>query len=184
MRRASSRRIVIDASVAFSAGDLKHPSADPSSGCCRKFLASVLSICHRVVITDAIQQEWSKHENSYARKWRKSMVARKKAVILASPPTNHALREAAATSSPHKRDRDAMLKDCHLIEAAMATDCIVASRDDEAQRLFALHASSLPGIGDIVWVNPVEPADEVASWLESGAPPDNQYQLKHYQPRE
>jgi hypothetical protein len=66
---------VIDASIAHAAGEV---SMHPTSRNCREFLQAVLVICHRMVLTPRIQQEWSKHESRFARTWRKSMMARKK----------------------------------------------------------------------------------------------------------
>ena len=45
--KASSRRIVVDASIARSAGRTEHSV----SRSCREFLESFLKICHRVVMT-------------------------------------------------------------------------------------------------------------------------------------
>ena len=184
MRKASSRRIVIDASVARSAGGKDAVTTDPSSNCCRTFLASVLGICHRVVITQDIQQELNNHESRFARKWRLSMVARKKVVLLTDLPTIQTMRDAVEILPVCQSDKDAMLKDCHLIVAAQATDSIIASRDDEAQQLFAAHLQTLPAVADLLWVNPVKTPEDIISWLKNGALPDNRYQLKHYQPED
>jgi len=52
-----SRRIVVDASVARSAGETSHLD----SVLCREFLQAMLKICHRVVLTPEIEREWRKH---------------------------------------------------------------------------------------------------------------------------
>ncbi|HLG99155.1 MAG TPA: hypothetical protein VKX49_22785 [Bryobacteraceae bacterium] len=54
MAKKISRRLVIDASVARSAT----MSNDSTSTACREFLQEVLRVCHRVVLTPEIEQEW------------------------------------------------------------------------------------------------------------------------------
>ena len=75
MAKCASRVLVIDASIARAAGDLsKHPT---SRNCC-EFLQAVLDLCHRMVLTPPIREEWNKHRSRFASKWRVSMMARKK----------------------------------------------------------------------------------------------------------
>ena len=54
MAKQRPRRLVIDADVAHSAGESEHPI----SSACRKFLDTVLSVGHHVVMSEAIQEEW------------------------------------------------------------------------------------------------------------------------------
>ena len=64
-----------------------------------------------------------------------------------------------------------LLKDIHLIEAALSMDRIVVSLDEKAKFHFASLVVQLPDLNQIMWVNPV--ADEtVIEWLKEGAVPD------------
>jgi hypothetical protein len=72
----NSQRLVIDASVARSAGD--KDATYPQSVHCREFLLAVLDICHQIVMTPAIKAEWDKHQSKFALMWRRQMVAKKK----------------------------------------------------------------------------------------------------------
>ena len=76
MKNKQSKYLVIDASIARSCGgeDAKHPTSKN----CRDFLKAVLKICHSMVMTDELQAEWNKHESTFARKWRVSMIAKRK----------------------------------------------------------------------------------------------------------
>src|SRR5690606_39247163 len=67
--RKMSRRIVVDASVARSAGSTEHPASVAS----RQFLQEMLAICHRVVMTDEIEQEWKRHRSGFATSWLATM---------------------------------------------------------------------------------------------------------------
>ena len=51
------------------------------SNCC-EFLQAVLDVCHRMVLTAPIREEWNKHQSRFARTWRVSMMARKKIEVV------------------------------------------------------------------------------------------------------
>jgi hypothetical protein len=72
--RADSKLLVIDASVAHAAGWSDHP--DSSAG--RHFLRAVLDVCHQMVLTPEVAEEWRRHQSKYTRTWRTEMYARKK----------------------------------------------------------------------------------------------------------
>ena len=63
-----------------------------------------------------------------------------------------------------REDRESILKDFHLIEAALTTDKIVVSRDDRARSLF-----NVPELNTVVWVNPVTNHPDCLTWLAEGA---------------
>lgn len=167
MRAKVSRRVVIDASVARSAGG--EDAVFPLSKQCRDFLRTTLAVCHRAVLTRAVREEWKKHESGFARQWRTAMMARKK-LVLDDPGEDGALREAIEEASVSPRGRDAMLKDAHLIEAAQATDRTVASLDDTVRGLFSAAAARVRYLRTVVWVNPGHPDEGCEAWLEDGAP--------------
>jgi hypothetical protein len=98
------------------------------------------------------------------------MYARKKIVILQAPG-NPALR-LRLTEGLGPVERDAILKDAHLIEAALSADRIVASLDDNARALF--HIAEL---NVVTWVNPVSATARIRAWLEEGAPPVDEWKL-------
>ena len=75
MAKVRSRMLVIDASIAMAAGER---SMHPTSRNCREFLQAVLAVCHRMVLTKPIQEEWNEHQSAFARRWRTAMMARKK----------------------------------------------------------------------------------------------------------
>ncbi len=76
MPRKLLRRLVIDADVARSAGCQE--AIYPTSKYCRYFLEEVLEICHCVIMSVAIAEEWDRHHSGFARTWRRRMVASKK----------------------------------------------------------------------------------------------------------
>jgi hypothetical protein len=163
-----SKRLVIDASVARSAGDER--ATYPTSVHCRDFLIAVLDICHKVVMTPDIREEWNKHESDFARGWRRRMVAKRKFEFL-DIPVNDELWNKIDWIAGTDKQRTEMFKDLRLIEAAIATDRIVISLDDNtARKFFGRVAVQVDELKEIVWVNPAKIEQEKPiEWLEKGA---------------
>jgi len=168
MDRAKSKRLVIDADVLHSAGDEKaiHPTAKR----CRDFLQAMLKICHRVVQTTAIGEEWRRHCSRFARKWLKQMHSRKKVKqIQLSRAAAESLLPNVEETAKSEKELDAVRKDIHLIHAALATDRSVISCDEIARKLFGNASASVADLSPIVWVNPDHEDETPIVWLENGA---------------
>lgn len=180
------RSLVIDASIANAAGEL-----NPASQHHRDFLETARKVGHRVVLTPEIKAEWDKHQTRYALKWLRSMVASKQvcwleAVVredlrdnIAKVATHELAYRASMISlkslyqldphSIHAKSCAAMLKDTHLLEAALATDRTVISVDDIVRKLFAVAGERIREIKNIVWVHLDGSDPKVLTWLEGGA---------------
>lgn len=167
MPRVPSRLLVIDASVARAAGF----SEQAVSSATRQFLNSVLDICHRMALTEPIREEWRRHQSKFTERWRLSMYARRKIVLL--PNNEDAGLTARLQNANQPQDRQSTLKDIPLILAARQADGIVVSRDDNARMLFQVRE-----LRDIMWVNPVPEPDRVKEWLEDGAPEVEEWKLR------
>jgi hypothetical protein len=174
MAKTPSRRIVIDASVAGRAGRIER--SHPAGRMCREFLLAVKSICHRVVMTPDISEEWSRHQSSFASKWRTQMYARKKVESVDVQRDEAMLRKLEKSEATDRQHKE-MLKDWRLIEATTATDACVASLDEEARSLFAKASPDVPVLNSIVWVNPEQAEEDPIGWLERGAKLEQQRML-------
>ena len=166
MVKTPSTRIVIDASVAGRAGRIER--SHPAGRRCREFLEAVRMICHRLVMTPEISQEWANHQASFARKWRVRMAARRKTdslEVARNPSLLRKLKKVAASNE----QREEMLKDWPLIEAAMVADGRIASLDERARKLFAGACQLVAELRRIVWVNPERSDEDALGWLERGA---------------
>jgi hypothetical protein len=157
---------VIDASIAAAAGDGAH---HPVSKHCREFLVAVLEICHRAAFCRELLSEWKDHETSFALKWRRQMVSKKKMVSSDACQISE-LRSAIEESGLGHRQQRAMAKDCHLIGLALALGAPVASCDEEARGLFGLLSRSDETVAAIVWINPAKEQEQAVAWLQAGAP--------------
>lgn len=168
MPRTFSKRLVIDASIAKAAGG--EDATFPSSKHCRDFLKEVLRICHRVVWTEEIAREWNRHQSNYARRWRVAMRQKGKEVFL-KEQTNALFRQRIREAALHEKDWQEMEKDCHLIEAALASDLAVVSVEENARKRFARVAAETTALRTIAWVNPTKEDEHCMDWLNRGANP-------------
>src|SRR5438132_4366716 len=166
MHKKKSKWLVIDASVARASGGGN--AVFPTSKHCRDFLQATEDICHHAVITKGMKVEWDNHQSRFARRWQRSMMAKRKLHII-DVVSDAGLRERISRVAAKAQDRDAMLKDAHLLEAAITHDRIVISLDESARVLFIAAAVSVGEIKRILWANPDRIEEDCAGWLARGA---------------
>ena len=170
MRTRDSKRLVIDADVARASGSETaiHPRAEH----CRDFLNTVLSLSHRLVMTEKINNEWKNHQSRFARRWRVSMDARKR-IERINPPEYAELQTKVTTTTNDADEIEAMEKDFHLLQAALTTDQTIISLDETVRGLFKRASQSVGEIRDIIWINPDRTVEEhPIAWLQNGAVPE------------
>lgn len=173
-RSRHSKILVIDASIARSASG---PSAlDPIATHCGDCLTAVLEICHHVILTPEIREEWDRHQSNFTAQWRSSMIARKK-VHLKNVAPDATLRERLNTLPIRDKDKQAILKDARLVEAALAADQTILSRDDSVRDLLAQVSFRITSLKAIVWVNPINVEENCLTWLQEGAQPEKHRQI-------
>jgi hypothetical protein len=165
MSSRSFRRLVVDACVARAAGG--EDAVFPASRDCRDFLQIMLGLSHHIVKTREIWAEWRKHKSNYARVWLNSMIARKR-VYEAAVCVDGSMR-AFVVAKGNEKVSEAIQKDCHLIEAARASDSVVVSTDDTARSLFFTASDKVGWLKTIAWVNPTISSETAIDWLKSGA---------------
>jgi hypothetical protein len=151
MTSIQSKRIVVDTSVARSVGETEHPV----SSSCRKWLIDILEICHQVILSEGLNEEWKRHESKFTRIWKRSMAARGKPVRISEKnPIN------IDFSNLRPRESDAIKKDLCLIEPALSSngDGIIVTCDIKIKELLE---KSNPAIANsIEWYNPAKDSSE------------------------
>ena len=105
------------------------------------------------------------------------MVAKRKVEYRSEVNCNQTLRDKIDKVAESDKPREAMWKDCHLLEAAIATDNIIISLDEKARNPFDKAAKSIKELQEIMWVNPDKPEENTLIWLENGAAKEKQRQL-------
>lgn len=151
MPKKRRQAIVIDASVARSAGRTDHDR----SRACREFLRWVLKYCHHLVINADIDKEWKNHASAFARAWRVAMVQKGKVNDLGHQDCG-TLKNRIEGLQLNKSSLRAMQKDAFLVVAAQAADRVIVSLDNVACNLFEQHATQLKTPRGITWRNPEE----------------------------
>ncbi len=128
------------------------------------------------MITEEIWDEWKRHRSSFALEWLTSMRARK-LTYRAEEVINDALRAKLERHAKTDVDREEMLKDVRLLEAALATDNFVISLNELDRKRFQSVAPKIGEIRAVVWVNPTLSEEQCFVWLENGCPVEKERQL-------
>ena len=145
---ATSRRLVVDTNVAFSASESQKPVSDA----CRQVLQAMLSEQHRVVLSATQYWEWQKHQSGFSKNWLRQMMGRKLHVVLSPEPDSGLTARIYALECPAKVQAE-MLKDAHSLENALATDDVVLSQETNVFGLFCTYAAALQVPRPVTWVN-------------------------------
>lgn len=74
--------------------------------------------------------------------------------------------------------RDEMLKDVHLLEAALSADRTVISIEVNARNWYAQASSTIRILAAVVWIDPSRPDEDATDWLRQGARPEPQRKLR------
>ena len=164
MSKKLSKALVVDADVLQSAGESEHPV----SSACREFLKSVMRICHRIVVTRELSDEWRRHLSRFSRPWLLEMYKRDKRVSC-EPRRDEGLRTRILDAVEGETDKAAVEKDMHLIEAAMANENRVVSLDSTVRDILRVAAGSIRELRPLVWVNPADESESAITWLKEGA---------------
>ena len=170
------KRLVVNASIAGAAGG-EDATASVSINC-TVFLETFRDECsHHIVMTPELSAEWNAHQSIFAATWLRSMIAKRRFFYVKSS-LNQALCNKIENSTTSESDVKAMWKDFHLLEAALATNQSIISLDETVRGCFARAAQRVGEIRNIVWVNPDHSEEEPLVWLQNGAPPDDNRQLR------
>jgi hypothetical protein len=172
MPKVRRRRLVIDACVGRAAGD----RSDGASFHCTAFLTAVFDIGHSAVMSGDLLAEWNRNKSRFARTWLRKMYGARKVITLAQQPDTE-FRERIERAAPLSTAAAAMRKDCHLLEAARATDRNVVSIDEKARGYFHAAAAHVRSLREVCWVNPAIAEEQPLDWLRQNAPLDRHRML-------
>ncbi len=155
--------IVVDSDVMQSAGE----SGSVRAVECRQLLLTLLNNARFCVcVSPDVRSEWTQHWSGFARTWFAGMTARRR--VLTVRPRDRVLRTRLEIAARSEKERLAMLKDAHLLEAALLCSHRIASLDEVARNSFANASAECSEIADVVWVNPTNSSEGVCDWLDEG----------------
>ena len=178
MQSSNSKWLVVDASVAGAAGG--EGATDPVSISCTEFLETLWDErLYCVAMNPKLHEEWDEHQSGYAAEWLASMITTGRSCDVESSE-NQALCAKIEKTALYENQHEGIRKDFHLLEAALATDQTVVSRDRDIRDHFARATQcGVSEIQDIVWVNPERTEEEEPIvWLQNGAPPEDHRKLR------
>ncbi|MGI4763159.1 MAG: hypothetical protein ACRYF0_20770 [Janthinobacterium lividum] len=164
-------QIVIDADIMQSASG----NENDLSTRCREILDNVLEEGHSLVRTPSMKVEWDKHASRYSLNWLRLMQSRRRLLDIDESETG--LAGALKNLPVLPAEQRIMLKDCHLLEAALAGEKRIVSKDEAAYFHFYHASASLSQLRKIMWASPVRIKDKCAEWLASGAKPETKRKI-------
>jgi hypothetical protein len=138
---------------------------------CTKFLNAIWLVGHVVVMSGELRAEWRRHRSRFSRAWQQRMFGARRVIVL-DRAADKAFRAGISDATPEAAIAAILLKDCHLIEAALATDRRIASLDDQARQHFGRAAAHVQPLRRVCWVNPTVADEKPLDWLRQGAPLD------------
>lgn len=178
MKPRKSKAIVVDASIARSAG----LTENPTSVACRQILDTILQYCHRIAVSQAARQEWSNHASGYSVRWYAAMTARRKVLLVPGTVSQAELQARLEASISQVSQQEAVAKDFHLLIAALETDKIVLTRGERLRRILHTAAQQVGELRGLIFANPVASDEKVIAWLNRGAPAER-HRCLGYKPR-
>lgn len=155
--------LVIDACVAKSASTTEKPRSRQA----REVLDAVTRCRIPVLFTASITDEWERHASTYSTRWRVMMMSRGLAISRKDKKSS-LLRKTVALVLTDPADVAALLKDIHLLEAALAYASRVVSGDDRSGRLANKVAEQFEALQRIQWVSPHDDSLACCQWIRSG----------------
>ena len=170
MHSRGLKRLVVNASVARAAGGAG--ATELVSISCTEFLETFRDeSSHHVVMTFELSEEWDEHQSNFAAEWLGNMIATRRFHYI-KLPQNRVLYDEIEATGVREADINAMLKDFHLLGAALATDQTIVSLDETIRGLFARASQQVNEIRHIIWVSPDRMEEHPITWLQNGAPPE------------
>ncbi len=172
---AAQKRLVVDANIAFAASDT---SDDECANNCYELLDTIEKCKHSIVLSDELFREWFVRHSNFSLLWLNRM-AQARLLCWPSISNNEIIRNAIKEYANNEGEYTHMMKDVHLLEAALFTDKIVASMDKRARRQFVRIClrKEETEIKEIMWVNPDVKEEACCDWLDRGAPVEPERQL-------
>lgn len=178
MSRRNSKQIVIDANLTYASGNLKfNPMLDPVGAGApdrsRQCLQAVFDEGHVSVFGRKLYGEWSRHakQGSYARDWLNRMT-RKGRIVLEDGDSFARLADPACACLASDGERNALKKDFHLLQSALATGQLIVSGEVSLQRIVTEACGEVQELASLYYGNPICEGDACRLWIKAGAEKD------------
>ncbi len=145
--------IVVDASVLRSAGlQSKHRT----SVLCRESLMAIIASNIRCQFDDILYSEWKRNSSRFSSTWLASMKSKSRLYWIKTKPISTI--NVAINSILLKSQRNAAIKDKHLVECALGQDLNgkrILSRDNKARAIYHDRIPKANELRYIYWADPI-----------------------------
>ncbi|QOZ92910.1 hypothetical protein EU243_15105 [Bacillus velezensis] len=150
---------IIDACVLTSASPKTQVSKRVAA-----FLDIFLKTKNKIGMTEDLKKEWFDHKSTYTAKVFGMLKNQRRIIKISDHETVEDLRTKIQNIKDKQRV-EAILKDMHLLEAAILTDKFIISLDNKARNNFNHFYNCVPGIPDVCWLNPSDENEKATEWL-------------------
>lgn len=157
-------RLVIDANIAHSAGSSEVPSSLYSREC----LNAVLNNDHIAVFNSSLRGEWKAHASLFAKRWWRSMAARRRIDDVEGEEFAAHLAPACAYLEEDGW-KAALRKDFHLVQSALASDWTILSNERSFPKYVALASRKVRVLSTLYFANPEVEGSPCIVWIKAGA---------------
>ncbi len=172
MSKWNSKRLVLDASLAFGSNDLMfNPVGDVAGDRNRKCLQAVWEEEHVAVFNQQLQREWRTHASPYATLWLQNMT-RKGRTLVAEGEVFSILMEPACRCQTSDTQRAALEKDFHLVQSALATGQLILSNETRFPRYIANACATVLELLELNIGCPAIEGEVCRLWIKAGAEKD------------
>ena len=137
--------LVVDADILRASG-----CSEGHASNIRDMLQTILTVCHRVLLSEEARSEWDRHASRFARTWWTAMSSRGKIRPVMLQLASHVEALDSCGLPPERLPN--LNKDLHLVVAALEYgDRIVISNDKRAAGGFSELARAIPAYGGVAW---------------------------------
>ena len=172
MTRKNGKRLVIDANIAHSAGAGEVPASRYS----RTSLEAVLEGEYVAVFNSSLRAELKDHSSKTFQIWWRSMSAQKRIEDREGIEYAHHLDPACACLE-HDRWKEALRKDFHLVQSALASGHTILSNEKNFPKFIAIASRNVRDLSDLYYANPAAEGDICIHWIKAGAERDADRQI-------
>jgi hypothetical protein len=173
MSRWNCKQIVIDANVAQGSSNdrMFNPILGDQGAQSRQCLQAIWEERHIAVFGRNLRDEWIRHASSYATSWFRNM-EQKSRVVLEDGEQFAKLAEPACACLSDVGEKNALVKDFHLIQSALATGQLILSNEVRFPKYVAAACAAVPELASLHYANPAVEGDQCRLWIKAGAEKD------------
>ncbi|WP_178930387.1 hypothetical protein [Bacillus altitudinis] len=142
-------------------------SASPKTEISRRvadFIDVFINTNNKIGMTKELKKEWFDHQSNFTAMFYSILYNQRRIIEIPDHDTVENLRMKVHSIKDKQRVL-AILKDMHLLEAAILKDKFIISLDDKARNNFNHFYNCIPGLSDVCWINPSKEKEEAIKWL-------------------